>query len=352
MFLTTIDDLNAGFAINYNQAADSHKKLKAAFICVDFPNVKAEDSEHPEPSFYYDILVNDGLAVFEQISYGKLDLEVELFDQWFTMKKDDELYNMSRVMSGKDHRNYIKEAMEVSCHVVNYSEFDILYIAPVHGSAVPFSPTMVHKQHPIRCESGEIGLAVTFGADMYYRKGKLFAHENGHILGLPDLYTYEVTEDAENGFSHCGTWSLMGLIEGLAPDFLAYSKWRLGWIDDKQVIASRENGEYELTPVETAEGTKLVVIPFDDYHGYAVEYRKPLGLDHKLPEEGLIVYRIDGTVRGGMGCITIIPPEEEKYLKIDTKTVDGLLRKGDVVSRDGIAVTSLGDGKVRICREA
>ena len=240
--------------------------------------------------------------------------------------------------------------MDVSCGVVDYSQFDILYIVPVHGSAVPFSPTMVGKDRPLSCASGEIGLAVTFGADMYSRKGKLFAHENGHILGLPDLYTYEVTAGAADGFSHCGTWDLMGWIEGLAPDYMAYSKWRLGWIEDGQVACAAADGEFTLTPVETEEGLKLVMIPLDEYHGYAVEYRKPIGLDKALPEEGLLFYRLDGTVCGGLGCLTIIPPEEEQYLRLDRSAPDGLLHPGQTASRDGVTVTALGGGRVRVTR--
>ncbi len=344
-----VEDLNSGYAIDCRQAADSRTQLKAAFICVDFPNKRGPDSQHPDPSFYYDLLARDGLEVFRQISYGKLDLEVVLFDQWFTMPKDDEAYHLERETTDEIHGAYIQDAMDVSCPAVDYSQFDILYIVPVHGSAIPYSPTRVRKDNPISCASGALGLAVTFGADMYSRKGKLFAHENGHILGLPDLYTYKVTEGAQDGFSHCGTWDLMGWIEGMAPDYLAYSKWRLGWIEDSQVACGE--GEYTLAPVETAEGLKLVVVPLDDYHGYAVEYRMPAGLDAALPEDGLLFYRLDATVDGGMGCLTIIPPEEEKYLKLDHSAPDGLIRTGQSASRDGVTVTALGGGRVRVTAE-
>ena len=98
----------------------------------------------------------------------------------------------------------------------------------------------------------------------------------------------------------------------------------------------------------TAEGLKLIVIQLDDYHGYAIEYRQPIGLDAALPEDGLLFYRMDAAIAGGMGCLTIIPTEEEKYLKLNCSSTDGLIRAGQTVSRDGITVTSLGGGKVHI----
>ena len=144
-----VEDLNSGFAIDHRMAADSRSKLKAAFICVDFPNLKGPDSQHPEPAFYYDLLARDGLEVFRQISYGKLDLEVELFDQWFTMPKNDGDYHLERGATRETHGAYIQDAMDVSCGVVDYSQYDILYIVPAHGSAVPYSPTMVSKGEPV-----------------------------------------------------------------------------------------------------------------------------------------------------------------------------------------------------------
>ncbi|MBQ5782457.1 MAG: hypothetical protein IIV99_03615 [Oscillospiraceae bacterium] len=349
-FKSTIDDLNGGFAIDYTQAGDAHKKLKAAFVCVDFPNKKAADSKYPDTKFFYDLLCTDGLRVFDIISYGKLDLEIDHYDKWYTMPKNDDVYEMNKGITGERQRAYLKDAMDITCHEIDYSQYDILYVCPVHDAEVPYSPTMVDASRPISCESGEIGLAVTFGRDMYKRKGLLLAHETGHIMGLPDLYTYGVTEGARDAFGHCGTWDLMGWIEGIAPDYIAYSKWRLGWLDDEQFAVAEESGEYQLTPVETAEGLKGVIIPFDEYHGYIVEYRQPLGLDENLPEEAILVYRIDGTIRSGKGCISLIPPQEELYLQIDRDKLDGICRKGETVSRDGISVTSLGGGKIKVTR--
>jgi len=356
MFQSDIHDLNSGFAIDLSSAADSRSPLRGVCIFVDFPNVPAGKSEHPDTDFYRELLIEDGLAVFRQISFGKLRLEVDCIGKWFTMPKDDGEYGMERVITYHTHRNYISDALAVSCGEVNYRNYDILYIVPVHGSAVPYSPTMVAKDCPIPCGSGEnaagMGLIVTFGADMYFRKGKLFAHENGHILGLPDLYTYEVSDGMTDCFGHIGTYDLMGLIEAMAPDYLGYSKWRLGWLDDSQTITVREGeeGEFTLTPVETAEGTKLIVMPIDEYNGYVLEYRAPVGLDEKLPADGLLLYRINGKVGNGRGCITVIPPEEEKLLKLSTRRTDGLLAEGTALTREGITVKALGGGKVKISR--
>ena len=349
-FKSTIEDLNGGFAIDYKQAGDAHKKLKAAFVCVDFPNKRAADSKYPDTKFFYDLLATDGLRVFDIISYGKLDLEIDLIDGWFTMPKNDDVYEMNKGITGPRQRAYLKDAMDITCDVVDYSQYDILYVCPVHDAEVPYSPTMVDASRPISCKSGEIGLAVTFGRDMYKRKGLLLAHETGHIMGLPDLYTYGVTEGARDAFGHCGTWDLMGWIEGIAPDYIAYSKWRLGWLDDEQFAVAEQSGEYQLTPVETAEGLKGVVIPLDEYHGYIVEYRQPLGIDENLSEEAILVYRIDGTIHSGKGCITLIPPQEELYLQIDRDKLDGICRAGETVSRDGISVTSLGGGRIKVER--
>ena len=349
-YTSPLKDLNAGFAIDLDTAADARAHLRALFLCVDFPNRRAADSEHPETAFYYDLLAGEGLEVFRQISYGRLRLDVELADGWHTMAKNDEDYEMERVITWETHRNYIKDALDAAPDI-DFGKYDILYIAPVHGSAVPYSPTMTAKSWPIEAANGsKIGLVVTFGADMYFRRGKLFAHENGHILGLPDLYLYDVPEGIRDCFAHCGSFDLMGLIEARAPDYLGYHKWRLGWIDDDQVAEVERGGEgvFDLTPIETPGGRKLVNLPIDGENGYIAEYRMPTGLDKALGQDGVLVYRISAKVPNGRGCVTVIPPEPEKYLALDTRTPDGLLLPGQTVEREGIRVTHLGSGRIEV----
>ncbi len=354
MFLSTVNDLNSGFAIDYTSAADSRVPLRAVFVCVDFPNKRAADSPHPDPRFYYDILAGEGLDIFSKISYGRMNLKVDLIENWFTMPKNDEEYHMDRVITYETHRNYIGDALKISSSAVDYGRYDIVYIAPVCGSAVPYSPTMVAKENPVPCGDGKngAGLVVTFGADMYTRRGKLFAHENGHILGLPDLYIYYIKEWQEC-LAYCGSFDLMGLIEAQAPDYLGYSKWRLGWIDASQVteVKSGERGEYTLTPIETSGGNKLVVMPIDAYNGYVIEYRTPTGLDAAMGKDGLLLYRVNGTTANGRGCITVIPPEKEKYLKLTVEASDALITEGMTVECEGITVESLSGGRVRIVRK-
>ena len=54
-------------------------------------------------------------------------------------------------------------------------------------------------------------------------------HELGHSMGLPDSYSYE----GAGGFTR--PFSLMDLINSVAPEFLAWERWQLGWLDDEQV---------------------------------------------------------------------------------------------------------------------
>lgn len=334
-FTSTVGYLNSGFAFDTRWSADLSRDMKAVMIFVDFPNARACDCEHSETQYYYDMLADDGMKLYDEMSFGKIRLSVDGVMKWFRMPLADGDYSMGRVISAEIHRNYIEEAIRISEDEVDYSAYDIVYIVPPENAVnVPYSPTLVSRSHPVKSKSGNIGLAVTFGQDMNFRKGKLFAHETGHIMGLPDLYTYEVTEGASDCFGHIGTWDLMGLIEGLAPDYLAYHKWRLGWIDDSNVTVVLDGEcEIKITPVEKAPengfDTKLVIIPVDEHCGYAVESRRGIGLDTRFGDaQGVLIYYIDGHIRSGYGCLTVIPPDAEKKLKLPVREAYGLYSDG------------------------
>ena len=50
-----------------------------------------------------------------------------------------------------------------------------------------------------------------------------------------------------------------------------------------------------MTPIAVKGGKKLVVVPVTTTVAYAVEVRRPIGLDRGACDEGVIVYRIDST---------------------------------------------------------
>lgn len=87
-------------------------------------------------------------------------------------------------------------------------------------------PTTFDGKTP--CESVVVDGAEE-GAKPYAFIGTL-CHETGHVLGLPDLYSYRSSDDA----GLCGL-RVTSLMNDSYSDIDAYSKWMLGWIDDADI---------------------------------------------------------------------------------------------------------------------
>lgn len=156
-----------------------------------------------------------------------------------------------------------------------------------------------------------------------------FNHEAGHTLGLPDLYDYSHTDVL--GFT--GGFSLMGDIGGHAPEFLAYERWMLGWVDDEQVACLTTSGETTtLTAVEQPGGMKLATVKIDTTKMVVVESRRPLGLDSKLVESGALVYTVDTSVYSGEGPIVV-------QAQADGGFDQAPLQVDDSITVDGVTIT-------------
>ena len=121
----------------------------------------------------------------------------------------------------------------------------------------------------------------------------VFAHEYGHILGMPDLYD---VCDASQGI---GRWSLMSTGswngDGRRPaHFDAWCKLRLGFayaINVTQNLYQAAIPAVELNPVVYSLGD-YDVVPTEMW---LVENRQKIGSDLSLPGGGLLVYHIDAT---------------------------------------------------------
>lgn len=125
----------------------------------------------------------------------------------------------------------------------------------------------------------------------------VFAHEIGHVLGLPDLY------DRDFSSAGVGAWSLMGAgswngDNGDSPARLdAWCSSRLGWLQPQTVSGTpTARGLAPVGDSRTASAIKLY--PSGATGGleyFLVENRQKTGTDAGLPGGGLLVWHVDET---------------------------------------------------------
>ncbi len=138
----------------------------------------------------------------------------------------------------------------------------------------------------------------------------VFAHEYGHVLGLPDLYDTDYSSQGigEWGLMSGGSWTRRdGGAAGSSPtQMTAWCKLQLGWVTPLEITTAQAG--LTLPPAETnAVAYRLFKDGFaggDEY--YLIENRRRLGFDEGLVRrqqsngyadpEGLIIYHIDEAV--------------------------------------------------------
>ena len=167
------------------------------------------------------------------------------------------------------------------------------------------------------------------GGDCYtdiIRPMGVYAHEFGHILGLPDLYD----RDADNGSSEgIGNWCLMagGSWNGWAGDtpahMSAWCKQEMGWVDP--TVLDTDQGGVDIPQTET--NAFALKIWEDDYFWsryFLVENRQQTGFDAGLPSNGLMIYHVDENRRWGSNRWSSGPVNDDHTHKlVDVEAADG-----------------------------
>ncbi len=147
----------------------------------------------------------------------------------------------------------------------------------------------------------------------------VLCHEMFHTLGAPDLYHYT------NGTPDpVGSWDIMNNNLPIPQHMTQYMKWRYGkWIDNIPEITT--SGDYTLNPVFTKEkNCWKVKSPFSATEYFVIEYRKKEKTDAGLPNEGLLIYRIN-TKADGLGNADGPPDELYIYRPDGSTTATGSL---------------------------
>ena len=142
----------------------------------------------------------------------------------------------------------------------------------------------------------------------------VYAHEYGHVLGLPDQYDYGYESEGTGMFSLMagGSWNQSSpdwIFAGDSPSMLdAWSKYRLGLITPKTVTST---SAVTLKPAETDPVAYKMVVPGSGgKECFLFENRQNIGFDQGLqtyyldaggnvvvaPVHGLVVYHVDDCV--------------------------------------------------------
>ena len=167
------------------------------------------------------------------------------------------------------------------------------------------------------------------GGDCYtdiIRPMGVYAHEFGHILGLPDLYDRDASDGNSEGI---GEWCLMasGSWMGWAGDTPAHmSSWckiQMGWIEPTVVDNNANN--VEIAQLVTSPST--LKIWEDDYNWsryFLIENRQASGFDSELHGPGLIVYHVDENKRYGPNAWSSGSVNDDEQNKlVDLEEADG-----------------------------
>ena len=189
-------------------------------------------------------------ANYERASYGKLDISGTAVD--YQAKHERSYYQ-------GDINTLFVEALDALDETLDLSQFDangdgyldcvyIHFAGPDSGWGSTWWSqewTVPQQAPPEVYERSWDGkrlwnaclLADNCAADM---AASTLIHETGHVLGLPDLYSYRRSTIGLSGRSGCLTFDLM---DNNAGDTNAFFKWMLGWIDESKVVRVVANAD-------------------------------------------------------------------------------------------------------------
>jgi M6 family metalloprotease-like protein len=279
--------------------------VAALMLFVDFTDLHASEST----STIYPKLVPRARRWYKEVSYGRLHLEVTAVRRWFRMPRPLPSYGLADGISWPEHHDYIADAIDAADRSVDFSGYEVVYVVAAKGTGIERSPAFhAYPGSGIRVDGGELRQGATFFEDT---KGdarfaaNVLIHETGHILGLPDLYDVPLPR-FWSLLRFAGGWDMMSWNDP-GFHFLAWQKWKLGWLQPSQLACLDQPGQLTVTvtPLERAGGLKALVVPTSASSALVVEARRRIGQDQDLCAEGVLVYSVDASVRSGSGPVRV-----------------------------------------------
>lgn len=144
----------------------------------------------------------------------------------------------------------------------------------------------------------------------------VFAHEYGHIFGLPDLYDTDYSSEGVGNWCLMagGAWGGNGSSPQTPSQMSAWCKIKLGWITPINFTSYQDSlsvPNVEQNPVVYRMWRNSAIT--NQY--FLVENRQKIGFDINLPNSGFLIYHVDESQNNNQN--------ENRYL-VDLEQADGL----------------------------
>lgn len=301
--------LSSGFPMSRYRDVESSGVIKIAVIYAQFPDAKPSAAL----TELHERIESHVSGIYKEMSFGRLQIDLVPSSDWIMMDKASTQYNL--LQNEAEYPSVVKfveEAVRKADSGIDFTGIDAVAVFSTEladGIAGDFQWTL---QDRIPTDEGLGVFSTVITGGEWWRVDSdpmALAHELGHVLGLQDLYYGESDDTFEDGHRFVGDFDLMGtgVSDSPAPGIFGWNRWRMGWIDDAQVLcmAPTEGTEVVLGALNTGSGVILVVIPLGPTRAVVIESRRAIGWDKKLVESGALVYLVDANVETTEGPIQI-----------------------------------------------
>ncbi|WP_338672222.1 M6 family metalloprotease domain-containing protein [Streptomyces sp. SCSIO 30461] len=343
-------------------------EVRALNLMIDFPDAEGQGTALQRFAEFFPATQK----WFATSSYGRLSYRAETpLATWLRLPMPFAAYGIDRGSPYEPgYRQLVEDIITTADPHVDFSAYDLVNVLVTPNAGPSALDTVLSVtfsgNHDAPYADG-VPLANTSfvysrqddGSGSFDKNGfRVLPHENGHVFGLPDLYTAE-------GGGAVGHWDIMSEDWGANNDLLGWHKWKLGWLDNKQVSCAAASGtkDYALTPLATTGGRKLVFVPLGTEAGYAVEVRTREGNDEAVCEPGVLIYRVESDVDTGQGPVQVADSDQDsggctRRPNVHAELSDAPYRPGESFEDDhnGIRITVLsedsgkGTYRVRVSR--
>ena len=313
--------------------------IKALIVPVDFADVVGQRP----PAEEFTPMTDGQNDFYYKMSGNKVKFDYQVLKNWVRMPVSSTFHKMGTWNQG-DPYSYWKMALETADPLVDYSQFDVVYVLSpreIPWASIAYGPAGPLNSAGISTDDGPVTNITLSGADAWQNVSRgtpwrWISHETGHLFGLHDLYV-------NPGDAVYGTWDLMSNNWAVgAIEINAWNRYLLGWLTDSQINCLNtteitSTGVTQLlNPIERVNDlTKAVVVRLSSTKILVIESRRNEGFDVlSALREGTLIYTVDMTIPSIKGGWKV----QRRPGSTDLEFTDAALRVGDVITVEGLRI--------------